>query len=75
MLAWIILFLVIVLIGVLLVRTFTFSSRQLRGVPADELKLDLDGAVKRLTGAIQIKTLSFAESGEVDSAPFGEFHA
>ena len=74
MIIWILLLILLLILVVLVARTFMFRSRQLRGVTADELPFDQEKAVKRLSGAIQIKTLSFAESGEVDGRPFDEFH-
>ena len=66
---------VLVLAVVLLVRTAWFHSHQMRHLIADDIQIEIGPAAKRLSGAVQIRTLSFEENGEVDPAPFLGFRA
>ena len=72
-----------VLIALVVIRTMTFTSRQLRPPSAEKLQLDKDAIVTRLSEAIQFKTISFEQfktssfqSGtESNPDPFRDFHA
>ena len=68
---WMIIFtLLVAILAVVFARTALFHSRQMHALTADDIRINLDLAVKRLSGAIRIRTLSFVEIGEVDSEPF-----
>jgi carboxypeptidase PM20D1 len=60
--------------GVLAIRTASFTSRQLQAGPAQAIAIDRDGAVKRLSEAIQFKTISFQEPTEVFVQQFSRLH-
>jgi len=64
-----------VLIALLVIRTMTFTSRQLRPPSAEQLQLDKDAIVTRLSEAIQFKTISFESGTESNPDPFRDFHA
>ncbi|MDP2602912.1 MAG: M20/M25/M40 family metallo-hydrolase, partial [Deltaproteobacteria bacterium] len=63
-----------ILVGVILVRTVTFPSRQLRVAPAQVIAVDRDGMLKRLSEAIQFKTISFQEPTDSSVAEFERLH-
>ena len=64
-----------VLAGVILVRTVTFTSRQLQFAPAQAIAVDRDAMAKRLSEAIQFKTISFQEPTEASVEDFRRFHS
>ena len=64
----------IVLMIVIVVRTFGFQSRQLEVLEADVVK-PMEGFEERLAGAIQFRTVSKKEGQEFDPAPFEALHA
>jgi len=64
----------LVVSGVLAIRTASFTSRQLQVGPAQAIAIDRDGAVKRLSEAIQFKTISFQESTEASAHEFARLH-
>lgn len=63
-----------VLVGVLLFRTFTNTSRQIEVSPAPTISLDQDAVAKHLAGAIAHKTISFQAPWEVRGDEFKQFH-
>ena len=74
--AWfflILVFVILFLACVVLIRTFTVKSRQVRGLKADPIEINIDKAALHLSEAVQIPTLSFSEDGAVDSLPFLKF--
>ncbi len=64
-----------VLAGVILVRTVTFTSRQLQVAPAQAIAVERDAMVKRLSEAIQFKTISFEEPTDASVQEFARFQA
>ena len=65
-----------VLIALLVIRTATFRSRQLRPPPAAQLQLDENAVMTRLSQAIQLKTISIESVKEQSNTdPFRDFHA
>ena len=62
-------------VGVILVRTVTFPSRQLQVAPAQVIAIDRDGMLKRLAEAIQFKTISFQEPTDASALEFTRLHA
>lgn len=61
----------VVLLGlVLVVRTATFSSRQIQIAPAPSIRLDVDGTVARLAQAIRFKTVSLASPTDAGAGEF-----
>ena len=64
-----------VLAGVILVRTVTFTSRQLQVAPAQAMAIDRDGLAKRLAEAIRFKTISFQDPAEPSVIEFNRLHA
>jgi len=63
-----------ILVGMILVRAVTFPSRQLQVVPAQAIAIDRDGMLKRLSEAIQFKTISFQEPTDAFAQEFARFH-
>jgi carboxypeptidase PM20D1 len=63
----------VVLLTVLVVRTVTFSSRQLTVEPVPAVAVDTAGAAERLAAAIRIPTVS-REGATHDAAAFASLH-
>ncbi|MCL1143978.1 M20 family peptidase [Shewanella gaetbuli] len=51
-----------------------FSSMQMQGVEQIEVKVDLDNAVKRLSKAVQFKTISNQDRNDFDEQAFNDYH-
>lgn len=64
---------VILFVGFLLVKTFTFSSTQLQVEPIEKISIS-EGAIERLQQALRIKTISFEKAEDFDSTPFETFN-
>lgn len=64
----------LVLVGVVLFRTFTIESKQpsVKAVPPVAIE---DAALNRLTQAIQIPTISYDEPSRFNPVPFEQLHA
>lgn len=71
----ILLILVVMLGGVLAVRTAIFRSRQIIPPPFTPLQIDAEAVAERLRRAIQIPTISQQEKRETDLAQFDRLHA
>ncbi len=66
----------LLLLGVVVaIRTFTFTSRQLRVLPAAPLPVDSAGAAERLAGALRIPTISREPASAPGGETFGALHA
>ncbi|MEQ8304270.1 MAG: M20 family peptidase [Cyclobacteriaceae bacterium] len=63
----------IVLVGILLLNTFNFKSKQIQVASEPSPTLSKE-ALERFTKAIQIKTISFGDSIPPDSTAFLDFH-
>lgn len=63
----------VILLVVVLVRTFTFKSKQLEVKQFEPLLLD-DSCVVRMQQAIQFKTISYDDAEMIDSSAFVGFH-
>jgi carboxypeptidase PM20D1 len=64
----------VVLVGVVLVRTAMFGSRQIAVEPAPVVEVDTAGAAERLAGALRIPTISHVD-GPVLAEEFAALHA
>lgn len=64
----------LILIGYFLLRTFTFESKQLQISPIEKIEIP-DSALKHLSEAIQIKTISPENSAYFDSISFYKFNS
>ncbi len=64
-----------VLAAVVLIRTFSFTSKQLDAPPADPLKLDEARAVENLRRALRIKTISSEDPAQTPVEALEAFHA
>jgi carboxypeptidase PM20D1 len=64
-----------VLVALLVIRTATFSSRQLPPRPARTLQLDQKAIITRLSEAIQIQTVSLDSERQSNDDRFQKFHA
>ena len=60
--------------AIIIVRTATFKSRQLRVAPAAPMSFDQDAIVRRLAEAITLRTVSFQSRTESSAAAFQRFH-
>lgn len=70
----IILGVLIVLIAILLIRTFTYSFKKIASGSGNKVKwIKNDLALQRLAGGIKIPTVSTGELGNFDYAPFDRF--
>src|SRR6266480_2045427 len=67
--------LVLVLIAVVLERTFTFGSRQPAATPVAVEPLDTAALAQRLAGALRFKTVSYQDSTQFDAREFTGFQA
>ncbi len=74
---WVLFALVAVVSGltiVVLVRTWTFTSKQLAPAPATPLTFDEEGAVRHLRRALRIMTISFQDPSRASAEAFAAFH-
>lgn len=60
-------------IGYILVKTFTFTSQQLEVDPVSKIDIP-EAAVERFTEALRIKTISHENAADFDSAAFESFN-
>ncbi|HIF5639212.1 TPA: M20 family peptidase [Vibrio parahaemolyticus] len=51
-----------------------FSSMQMKGVEQIEVKVDLDGAAKRLSKAVQFPTISNQDRSDFNEQAFNDYH-
>jgi len=63
------------LVGAVAVNTWRTPSRQLAAAPAPALVIDKEAAAKRLSGAIQFRTVSSLENPTANDAEFDKLHA
>ena len=52
-----------------------FTSMQMTGVEQSPVEVDLDGAVERLSKAVQFKTISNQDRDDFDTKAFTDYHA
>ena len=64
---------VAILVAVLLGRTIFFRSRRYTVEPLPGIKIDVERAAKRLSGAVQIPTITAPDPEKADRAPFEKF--
>lgn len=64
-----------ILFGVVVVRTLSFTSRQLNVPPVQETTLDSDAVLRRLSEAIRYRTITNQIMTEPASGEFQRFHA
>ena len=65
---------VVVLFTVILVKTFSFSSKQVEVEPIGDIAIDTQRVAQNLSRAIQYKTISSQDPSKFDAAPFIAFH-
>ncbi|MDM0109133.1 M20 family peptidase [Variovorax sp. J22R24] len=63
------------LVAAVAVNTWRTPSRQLAVAPASALPIDAEAAAKRLSGAIQFRTVSSLEDPAANNAEFDKLHA
>ncbi len=61
--------------GVLLARTASFSSRQVKPGPFSPVNVDRQAAAERLAQAVRIQTISHQDKQQVETAAFEQLHA
>ena len=64
---------VVLLLGTVLVRTITFTSKQLQFAGKVTSQVDVNAAAERLSKAIQFKTISYEDASKIDYEPFRQF--
>lgn len=69
----ILLFLIIILTGVILVNTILYHSVQIEVEPLVNNPVHRDNAVKKLSGAVNIPTISHTDAADFDTTAFEEF--
>ena len=65
--------LLVLFVAYILFKTFTFTSQQLEVDPVAKIAVP-EGAVSRLSEALKIKTISFEDEADFDSAAFEAFN-
>jgi carboxypeptidase PM20D1 len=60
--------------GIAVIRAVRFTSRQIHIAASEQIHLDRDAIVKRLSAAIQHRTVSFTDPNEAAGAEFDRFH-
>src|SRR5262245_46632722 len=63
------------IVGVSVVRTLLFSSRQIQVRPAEKLNVDRDAALSRLSQALKFRTVSSSNISQIPATEFERFHA
>ena len=63
------------IVAVLIVRTITFTSRQMQTQPVQKFTFDREAALSRLSQAIQFQTVSFPSLSSTAAQEFERFHA
>lgn len=66
--------LLLILVSVVLVRTFTFGSRQVNPEPITHIAIG-DDAIERFASSLTYKTISWQEAEKFDSSEFRRFQA
>jgi carboxypeptidase PM20D1 len=66
---------VLLLAGVLLVRTLGFTSRQVKPEPAAPFTTDADAVAQRLAGSLKLRTVAASEGVPAEDAAFTALHA
>lgn len=66
--------LLILLLSVVLIRTFTFTSKQIN-IKQQQFVEVKDNSVLNLQKALQFKTISYDDASKIDSSQFRNFHA
>ncbi len=66
--------LILLLLFILIIRTLAFKSKQAVIPEASGELIDIPGSAERLSGAVQIQTVSNLDQSRVDYAPFTRFH-
>ena len=69
-----ILVLFLLLVGVLLARTYLVKSRQIQASAVEKIQLDTDVIVNHLSGALRIQTVSYDDPSKLNSTEFLAFH-
>ena len=62
------------LCSVILIKTFSFTSRQVEAEPMESITIDKQRAAHNLSRALQYKTIASHDPSEFDAAPFLAFH-
>ena len=64
----------VALAAVVLVRTVSFTSKQVAVPPVAGIAVDADLAAQRLAGAVRLRTVSCQDPAQFDAKPFLELH-
>jgi carboxypeptidase PM20D1 len=64
----------IVIVAIMIVRTVSFTSKQVKAELADDFSVETKSVVQHLAGAIQIPTISFENESEIKGTEFLNFH-
>ena len=64
----------IVIIFIMIAKTISFTSKQVKAEPADKYSVDAKIVVRHLSDAIQIPTVSFENEADFKGTDFLKFH-
>lgn len=64
---------VVILVAMILGRAIAFRSRRYTVEPEHGIKIDVDRAAKRLSGAVQLPTITASDPEKAERAPFEQF--
>src|SRR4030042_2042390 len=65
---------IVLLLGVIMANTLTFTSKQLQFEGKVTSQVDVNAAAERLAKAIQFKTVSYEDRSKIDYQPFLQLH-
>ncbi|HYX42438.1 MAG TPA: hypothetical protein VE821_12110, partial [Pyrinomonadaceae bacterium] len=60
----------VVLLGVMLYKTFRYKSRQLQVAPAADVSLDANAAAEHLAQAVRFQTVSYSDPAQIKTDEF-----
>lgn len=63
----------VLLFMLLLIRTFMIKEKDVEQIVLPDLKIDVEGAARRLSGAVQIKTIACSDASKTDLSAFTDF--
>jgi carboxypeptidase PM20D1 len=66
--------LVVAILGIMLIRTFSAKSRQIDVSPAEKAEFNENAALEHLASALRIETISYDDPSKLDGLEFTKFH-
>ncbi len=65
---------VLIVLTIVLIKTVTFTSKQVKAEPAGDFAVDAQSSSRRLSGAIRIPTISYENNTDFKGTEFRRFH-